>query len=300
MNSFNGNGTNNLKQVHYGENFNALSSYCFYYWKAVGTIVIPNTVKYAGTCAATALKVEMQSNLLILANSSENQNNSPFITVNSIFKRTTLFTGDALDTYYIKDGLAYAKSGNTWECMGVVGDMQSVQIEDGCKSISNWFGSSVMQVAPLPSTIVRVESKAFHATRIVGMLDLSNCQITGTLDIYPVVGSNLSGCKVPYGITYLGNEFLRFSKVSTFDIPSSVTGIGARFLSHLNNISSLAITCHWQTPISLNSSTSGWFYYDYNGNHYHVTVHIPVGTTQAYIDKGWNQSYITLVDDVND
>ena len=101
---------------------------------------------------------------------------------------------------------------------------------------------------------------------------------------YP--GADITSVQLPEGILNIqgsGGAFVWLSKVTTFNIPSTVTSIGNNAFTSMSALTSVysAMT----TPVVI-ATTGGDrpFYATTIGN---VTLHIPVGTASAYAAAGW-------------
>lgn len=301
LQGWNWNGGGNYKQIHYSDSVSMLLPYSFYKNTLSGTLVIPSQISsISGSSASYLQKIIMKSSALSLLNSSSGGNQRSIFyskSTNILIQDITLLD-DALNSYYKHNGGLYAKTGTIWEFMGRTDNMAQVIIDDGCKTLGNFCTNTEAQYI-IPDSITEIASTAFEGTRAVGLLDLSSLVLSNkTLTIYPASnGSQLTALKIPNDITTLGNNFARFSKITEFDMPASVTSIGSWSFSHINlGGATFVLYTHWTgTPPTFDSYS--WFAKDYAGNHFSVDVHIPVGTTQAYTTAGWN--VLNLIEDSN-
>jgi len=96
---------------------------------------------------------------------------------------------------------------------------------------------------------------------------------------YP--GADITSVQLPEGINFIGNNAfsIYFSKVTTFNLPSTVTTIDGTPFTSLSVLTS--IYCNMTNPPTV---TSRMFTGTTLAN---VTLHIPAGTSSAYAAAGW-------------
>lgn len=197
---------------------------------------------------------------------------------------------DTNENFCTVDGLLYTKNiDRLIVCPAqYTGDLK---IPDNVKTISSCALSSCMKLTSLeiPESVTGIGSEAFH--NCTGLISITNNAKTTTIEIGTYYNcSSMKTIPIPEGVTTIKDLAFGYNlSLETLTFPASVTYIEGDAFDDCTAITDLYFQSH------IPPTTTGLSLTYFSDK---ITLHVPVGTLQAYKNANeWN-CFTNIVDDI--
>ncbi|GHT72892.1 hypothetical protein AGMMS50262_02920 [Bacteroidia bacterium] len=161
--------------------------------------------------------------------------------------------------------------------IGYHGAGGDVVIPDGVTAIrsSAFQNNQNITSVIIPNSVTYIWFWAFNGCSNLASVAIPN-SVTSIGEFVFNGCSNLAFITIPNSVTTIGREaFSGCTSLASITIPNSVTSIGERAFAMCNNLQE--ITVEWSTPLSITSDVFE------RVNKRNCTLHVPIGTENAYL-----------------